>query len=147
MKTNYSKKDWQKTITALIIIGLIMTTPGFLYIDYIMIPLLNGHIEILTYFTDENIPKQLVEYMIQNIDTDNLTENDIYHMMDVMGSYLVIIAIPIFFYFWVLIKIMFYFGDLSIKFLKYMKLYPTMNLILIYNHKNKQKTKRLLYWK
>lgn len=143
MKTNYTSNDWKKAIPALIIIFVITFTPVILYVDYILNPLLDGYLIFLNFFIDREIPKQLVNYIIENSTNSVVTEEQGYDMMNVLGVLMIFIVSFILILILIIYFISLKFATLSIWLLKKLNMYPLMNLVLI----TEKRSYRLIRWK
>lgn len=130
MKSNYDSVQWIEFFVCIGVIIVFMIVPTYLYVDFILIPVLDAHIIFLKYVDENDILNTYTEYVEQNdnLYTDETIAAVIVHILAILLFLPFLLVLPII---WLIPQCCI----LGIWVCKKTQIYPLMNPVVFYKGK------------
>ena len=132
MKSNYNFNNWVELGVFFLVYITIIGVPVTLYVEYVFVPILNGHIEFLDFINDDGLIERYRDVILDKIDNNDIETDEFTYALITMLAF---VLGPIALILWGLFAMINFLLSSSWYVCRKLNLIPMLQLVIIRNGK------------
>ena len=127
IRTNYNLSNWVELAIFFLVVGTIVFAPTFTYMHYVFFPVLDGHIDLLNFMTDNEFLEKYRDNILEKIETKQIEQDE---FTAAFISMIGLVLGPLVLILWVLLAIMRYLTAFAFWFTRKIGITPMLKLVV-----------------